>query len=899
MRAAVAAAVVASVTPGTHVRPSTTPMVSRPGGYLTAPGHRVAQRWLAGHGVKGLRLVRDYTSADGIRHLQWAQRVCGIRVVDADVRANVFHRRLLSIRGAPVRMRCQAPHSDVVAYHAGSRLRLARRVRRRGLIAYADGLVHDNALGVDPGGTPSAHDLTPWLDAGAATLKGPNVHAYVDADDETTTAVTPYVIADQFAVPPAGEVGPSSGSDWLYPVTPYGTGTWDPQTPASWQTNASQAATQLFYLVNRFHDHLLAPPIDFDAASGNFEGADAVLAQADDGANRAKRDVAAFLTRPDGTPGSLELSLWSNGRNPADDPSVVFHELTHGLAARLITDAQGFSAVSGPQSGALTEGWGDFYALDYLAQRGLVTDGPGADVVFGAYLGGLRSAPIDTPVAGGGHTFGDFGRIAATDRPEPHADGEIWGQTLWQLRQALIAAHGTAEGTRRAELYVTGGMRLGPAQPSFLDQRDAILAADTAAGGEDRDLIWQVFAGRGMGYFAATTGDTDFTPEEDFSLPPAGGPRGSVSGTVTDDAGATVSGVTVSLGAPELHAVTNALGGYRIAGVPYATYPRLVADAPAGYADATLTGITVGGDVSHDLVLRRNYAATATVSGRDDSAVGCGPGKLVDGDTDTAVQTARPATFTVTLSAPVIDPEVLIDPTAGCGNRADSSLHRYELQASTDGVSFSPVADGSFTAASLGRLNRVVLRDAPPAITALRLVATDALGPDDGGYLSLSELEVLARAPTPMATPTATYVVPTPTPVPRRRPFLSATVTPKRDVRPPYRYTVRGKLGLPRSVSRRDGCDGRVRITVQLPTGRVVGSRVPKVKTTCRFERKLQFRRARLRTRHGRLRFVLRFQGNLVLKPRSTSRRVKFGPVRLPQKPTPTPTPLPQTETAR
>src|SRR5439155_5353513 len=39
----------------------------------------------------------------------------------------------------------------------------------------------------------------------------------------------------------------------------------------SWQTNRSQNAVQVFYYVNKFHDHLLAAPIGFTEAAGNFQ----------------------------------------------------------------------------------------------------------------------------------------------------------------------------------------------------------------------------------------------------------------------------------------------------------------------------------------------------------------------------------------------------------------------------------------------------------------------------------------------------------------------------------------------------------------------------------------------------------------------------------------------------
>lgn len=93
----------------------------------------------------------------------------------------------------------------------------------------------------------------------------------------------------------------------------------------------------------------------------------------------------------------------------------------------------------------------------------------------------------------GGYTYADYGEVIGF--PEVHADGEIWGQTLWDLRDRL--------GSARTESLVTRAMELSPANPSFLDERNAILLADTAVfNGRDRATIWRVFAHRGMGYFA-------------------------------------------------------------------------------------------------------------------------------------------------------------------------------------------------------------------------------------------------------------------------------------------------------------------------------------------------------------------------------------------------------------
>jgi hypothetical protein len=77
----------------------------------------------------------------------------------------------------------------------------------------------------------------------------------------------------------------------------------------------------------------------------------------------------------------------------------------------------------------------------------------------------------------------------------------------------------------RARALITDGLRLAPANPSFLDMRNAILQADLNRGFGDSGRIWAVFAERGMGFLATTTGNRDTTPTQDFSVPPASQPQ--------------------------------------------------------------------------------------------------------------------------------------------------------------------------------------------------------------------------------------------------------------------------------------------------------------------------------------------------------------------------------------
>ncbi len=428
-----------------------------------------------------------------------------------------------------------------------------RVLKRRSLTEFALARIYRNHPGAAAGGTPELVDLAQnpsWLNQSTPAdrkLSGNNAHAYVDADTIDSDPATPGVVG-----PTAGdlEVRPSSGNDWDYPVAPFALPgcppaptrcSWNSADPNTRAVNRGQATTQLFYLVNTFHDHLAQAPIDFTAARRNFEragapgvGGDPVMAETDNFLNPSENgststNNASMTTRPDGTPPRLEMFLFTSpSLNSADTADVVYHEYAHGLTNRSVGSGVGLDAK---QSRALGEGWSDWYALDYLVGQTLVADDPGSDgeLNLGGYLddvfgsGGFRRQGIDCPVAAaaadcpgtaragaGGFTLADLGSVGSAF--EVHDDGEIWSQTLWDLRAQL--------GVSNARRLITSGLRLAPNNPSFLEARDAILLADRAAGGPNYEALWSVFAARGMGFSASTTSSAATTATAAFDLPP-------------------------------------------------------------------------------------------------------------------------------------------------------------------------------------------------------------------------------------------------------------------------------------------------------------------------------------------------------------------------------------------
>ena len=206
---------------------------------------------------------------------------------------------------------------------------------------------------------------------------------------------------------------------------------------------------------------------------------------------------ANMFTPPDGSAPRMQMYLFTSisgsfasdptpDVNGGDDASVVYHEYTHGLSSRLITYADGWSALDAFQSAAMGEGWSDWYAMDYLVAKGYAPNtAANGEVTLDRYVGNgkhtLRTEGLDCPLtpkntacpggsatgSAGGYTLGDMGRVCSCG-PEVHADGEIWAQTLWDLR--------TAVGVSDSRFLVTEAMRLSPTNPSFLEMRDAILA---------------------------------------------------------------------------------------------------------------------------------------------------------------------------------------------------------------------------------------------------------------------------------------------------------------------------------------------------------------------------------------------------------------------------------------
>lgn len=399
----------------------------------------------------------------------------------------------------------------------------------------AEGIVYPNHPGAPLGGKAVKESFGP-------TPQSPG--GYVDPTGLTGIGVTLFGNnADTFKnwsnfIAPADQanrtVAPTGQFNFGFPDA-WGTSECQ-AVPPSYAQDADASSTNLFYHHNRIHDEFYS--YGFTESAGNFQtdGGDPIMGLVQAGAisggapTYTGRDNAYMLTLPDGIAPWSGMFLWEpindafEGpcRDGSFDAGVIEHEYAHGLSNRYVGTEDG--ALGGHQSGAMGEGWGDWYALNHLNGEGFQDDSVVGAYVTGNTERGIRNWASDHTEA----TFGDIGYDLSG--PQVHADGEIWTATLWDVRRSLIAQYGEQRASEISAFIVTDAMPLAPNDPSMLDMRDAILQALAIRYHREldfnvlQDTVYGAFAAHGMGVGAANdtteddpTGANDIDPTPSFA----------------------------------------------------------------------------------------------------------------------------------------------------------------------------------------------------------------------------------------------------------------------------------------------------------------------------------------------------------------------------------------------
>jgi hypothetical protein len=318
----------------------------------------------------------------------------------------------------------------------------------------------------------------------------------------------------------------------------------------------SAAVTNLFTMHNRMHDwsYLLGfTEQNWNAQSSNFglteptRENDPVIGDAQSGALVGTRDNANMITLPDGSSSISNMYLWQPLAGSFYPPcvdgdydaGVIGHEYTHMIENRTIgkgSNRTGFAA------GAMGEAVGDLFSIEHVNETGAVpTDGENryatGTYATGNKLRGIRNYAANFPYTGAFPTpstypqvdplnFSDIGYDLTG--PEVHADGEIWVAINFEIRKALDDKYDAqfpssdatlqsrcaagqipvdqCPGNRRWIQLLFDSFLLDPTNPSMIDARNSMLAADQLRfGGADLPELRLAFARRGLGRSASGT----------------------------------------------------------------------------------------------------------------------------------------------------------------------------------------------------------------------------------------------------------------------------------------------------------------------------------------------------------------------------------------------------------
>ena len=220
------------------------------------------------------------------------------------------------------------------------------------------------------------------------------------------------------------------------------------------------------------------------------------------------------------------------------DNGIIAHEYGHGISTRLAGGRNNSRCLDNTDQ--MGEGWSDWYALMMQLKSGDVGTakrGIGTFVSSQANDGlGIRSYQYSTDRAINPMTYSFTNNFQSFDAngvesTSVHGVGSVWATMLWDLTWAYINKYGYDDnkytgvgGNNKIMRLVLDGLKLQPCSPTFVDGRNAIIAADQAiTGGKDFCLIWDVFAARGLGV-NASAGDKNVGNDqaEDFTRPAAG-----------------------------------------------------------------------------------------------------------------------------------------------------------------------------------------------------------------------------------------------------------------------------------------------------------------------------------------------------------------------------------------
>ncbi len=234
---------------------------------------------------------------------------------------------------------------------------------------------------------------------------------------------------------------------------------------------------------------------------------------------------------------TINVNLADYGLDGSFDNGVIAHEYGHGISNRLIGGGNNVSCMQNAEQQG--EGWSDFFGLMITIEAGDTgTDRRGIgtfDLGQSTTGNGFRQFPYSTDTTINPFTFDDvkdqwFINTSGNQQVSVHGVGSIWATMMWDLNWKMIDAYGldldiyNGTGGNNMTMHLAiEGLKIAPCSNSFIEMRDAIIAADDVLyNGDNLCLIWQVFSARGLGYSASSGDGNSYSDQtEAFDMPPA------------------------------------------------------------------------------------------------------------------------------------------------------------------------------------------------------------------------------------------------------------------------------------------------------------------------------------------------------------------------------------------
>ncbi len=223
---------------------------------------------------------------------------------------------------------------------------------------------------------------------------------------------------------------------------------------------------------------------------------------------------------------TINLTNQGNFFDSSFDSGVIAHEYGHGISNRFTGGPDNTDCLNNDEQAG--EGWSDFMALVMTttnANSGEQGRGIGNFLLGNSSSGeGIRPYRYSTNMTINPVTYNYVQQLSI-----PHGVGYVWCSMIWDLYWKLVEVYGFDNdlvtgngGNNKAIKLVFDGMRLQACEPGFIDARDAILLADELNfDGQNKCIIWEVFARRGLGFLADQGSSFDVNDgTENYDVPP-------------------------------------------------------------------------------------------------------------------------------------------------------------------------------------------------------------------------------------------------------------------------------------------------------------------------------------------------------------------------------------------